>query len=138
MTGQAELPLRHSAAPEVSIADVERLVKVLSNAGKQLTASEIALQVYGLVTEDNKRKIRAVAAAARPRIVSFPGSPGYKLWEACTIEEINHCIETFNSSGREALKIAVTYSLALHRRYRGGRAGSEALQPASTDNLAGL
>ena len=57
--------------------------------------------------------------AAMPQIVSYPGSPGYRLFQHCTIEEINHCIKAFESQGRDMLKRAVVYRQAYHRRFRG-------------------
>lgn len=42
----------------------------------------------GASTESQKRKLRAIAEAAGGSIVSYPGSPGYKLLDACTLVEL--------------------------------------------------
>ena len=52
-------------------------------------------------------------------IVSFPGSPGYKLWANCSVEEINHAIEAFESQARDMIKRANLFRRAYHRRFRG-------------------
>ena len=44
----------------------------------------------GASTETQKRKLRAIAEAAGGSIVSYPGSPGYKLLDACTLKELRH------------------------------------------------
>lgn len=113
MIDQLALPIR-APAPVVSIENVRAVVAVLKECTAWLTAEQIATQ-----TGFSDRKVRLVAAAAMPQIVSFPGSPGYRLFEHCTIEEINHCIESFESQGRDMLKRAVLYRQAYHRRFRG-------------------
>lgn len=121
--------------PAVSADQIEQLVAVLSKAdehrarfpvaGKRkvpagwLTAVEIATVMGGDTTD---REVRAIASAACPVVVSYPGSPGYKLWGLCTVEEINHCIEAFESQGRDMMKRAVMYRQAYHRRFRGAPA----------------
>ncbi len=114
MVDQLQLSLR-SPAPAVTQEDVAVLVNVLSDRTIWVTAGDLALQMPGYTD----RKIRAIAAAAMPQIVSYPGSPGYRLFQHCTIEEINHCIESFESQGRDMLKRAVLYRQAYHRRFRG-------------------
>jgi hypothetical protein len=44
----------------------------------------------GANTESQKRKLRAIAEAAGDGIVSYPGSPGYKLLDACNLQELRH------------------------------------------------
>lgn len=115
MQTAAELPLT-LPEPEISEAEIERLVAVLREAGGWLSAKEIAAKIGADVSD---REVRAIASAARPAVVSFPGSKGYKLWQLCTLEEISHCIETFESQGKDMLKSAVLYRQAYHRRFRG-------------------
>jgi quinol monooxygenase YgiN len=115
MQSQLELAVR-TPAPAVSLREVEMLVDVLGGIGRWSTASDLATH---LGAGYNDRKVRAIAAAAMPQIVSYPGSPGYKLFRDCTVEEINHCIEAFESQGRDMLKRALLYRQAYHRRFRG-------------------
>ena len=66
------------------------------------------------------RIIRAVAKAGRPRIVSAPGSQGYKLWEHCTTEELHHCMAQFKSQRDEMAETYLIMFRAFHGGYRGG------------------
>lgn len=111
--------------PEISEQEVAQLVAVLidwqaarspgdrARPDGWLTAAEIGAKL-GI----SDRAVRKVASAACPAVVSFPGSPGYKLWKLCTVDEIGHCIEAFESQGKDMIKRAVTYRQAYHRRYR--------------------
>lgn len=114
MLDQLQLSVR-TPAPAVSPDEVATLVRVLAEGEGWLTAAEIALKAPGMTD----RKVRAVAAAAMPQIVSYPGSPGYRLFAHCTLEEINHCIDAFQSQGRDMFKRATLYLQAYHRRFRG-------------------
>ena len=112
--------------PDVSPADVAQLVALLQGLpswqpehekrGGWATAAELAAQ---LGEDFSDRWVRKVASAAVPAIVSFPGSRGYKLWQLCTVEEVAHCIESFESQGSDMIKRAVLYRRAYHRRFRG-------------------
>jgi hypothetical protein len=50
-----------------------------------------------------KRDLRNIKAISKGRIVSWPGSGGYKLAEDCTLEEIQHCRRAVVSQVREML-----------------------------------
>lgn len=114
---QPELALR-LPKPAIDTADVDLLVRVLRSAGDWLTARQIGATMGLRATTSTERRVRAIAAAAAPRVVSFPGAPGYKLWDHCSVAEIDHCIAAFESQGRDMLKRAVLYRLAYHRRFR--------------------
>jgi hypothetical protein len=116
-------------APEVNPAEVEMVVKVLCTAARWATAREIANSLGMREGTTAERHVRAIASAAAPRIVSFPGSPGYKLWELCSVAEIDHCIDALEAQGRDMIKRANVYRLAYHRRFRGIPA------PAPTSDL---
>ncbi|PTX95735.1 hypothetical protein [Opitutus sp. ER46] len=134
MVEALELPLK-LPEPEIRPEQIEQLVGVLSkaeehraslpSAGRRkpsagwLTAIEIAT-VMGDDTTD--RDVRAIASAACPVVVSYPGSPGYKLWSLCTVAEIDHCIDAFEAQARDMMKRAVLYRQAYHRRFRGAPA----------------
>lgn len=121
MEATAEFQLK-LPSPEVSEAEVAQLVSVLEAAGGWLTAKEIAA-LMGEGTTD--RTVRQIASAACPVVVSFPGSRGYKLWKNCQVGEICHCIEAFESQGRDMMKRAVMYRQAYHRRFRGAPEAAE-------------
>lgn len=119
---QDDLDLHEAGkAPVVSVEDVKRLVGLLRAHKGWITRRALADSFGG--GDRAERQIRAVAEAARPVVVSFPGSPGYRLWDHCTIEEIDRCIATFESTGRKQLQAAHTYRLAYHRRFRSRKAG---------------
>jgi hypothetical protein len=117
VTDQLDLAVR-IPAPEVSPEQVEQLVTVLhvKNEKKNnwMTAEEIAGRL-----KLSERLTRKIASASAPTIVSYPGSPGYKLWSLCTVEEINHAIESFEAQARDMIKRANLYRMAYHRRFRG-------------------
>lgn len=114
-------------APEVSLEQIEQLVAVLHRglhwlpqeerlkAADWMTAEQIATQMDGA----SERKVRKIASAAGAAVVSYPGSPGYKLWGACSVEEINHAIEAFEAQATDMIKRAHLYRLAYHARFRG-------------------
>ena len=95
---------------------MKRLVDILREHKGWITRRELAVYFGGGDKAD--RMIRAIAEVSAPVIVSFPGSPGYRLWDFCTIEEINRCVDTFESSGRKQLLRGHVYRMALHRRFR--------------------
>ena len=102
-------------ATSVSVAEVAALVTILKD--RDWTPAEALAGLLGKGWTD--RKVRAVASACVPNVVSYPGSPGYKLWDACTIEEINHAIAAFESQARDMTQRAILYRNAYHRRFRG-------------------
>jgi hypothetical protein len=105
-----------SVAPVATAEEVEWLVDMLKGKG-WLTAAKLEAIAQGT---KNDRKIRAIARAAAPGIVSYPGSPGYKLWSECTMEEINHCLNAWDSQIRDNTARRMLYSRAYHSRFRGG------------------
>lgn len=118
MSATAELPIA-LPVPEFSVEEIGALVAVLREAGGWLTAKEIAARMAEGTTD---RVVRAMASAACPAVVSFPGSKGYKLWQLCTVAEVGHCIAAFESQGSDMLKRAVLYRQAYHRRFGGAPA----------------
>lgn len=108
--------------PEVTAEEIARLVAVLHEAGGWLTAAKIAEQLGQGATD---REVRKIASAAGAAVVSYPGSKGYKLWQLCTVEEIDHCITAFESQGRDMFSRAVKYRVAYARRFRGAPEGAK-------------
>ena len=136
METQLDLSVR-TPAPDVSVEEVALLVRVLGELKGWATAGDLAAH---LGSGYNDRKVRAIAAAAMPQIVSFPGSPGYRLFQYCTVEELDRCINAFEAQGRDMLKRAVLYRQAYHKFYRGdptkpnanvqGRSGEKPASPS--------
>lgn len=125
MNGELDLKLK---APRLDPVDVEKLVEVLRRARVWVTARQICEILYGQSSDALERRVRLSASAAVPEVVSYPGSPGYRLWSECTVDEITHCIESFESQGRDMLKRAVAYRIAYHRSHRGVKAESTETQ----------
>lgn len=120
----AELPL-NLPPPEITPEQVGQLIALLRTGHDDeavrlkrkgwMTAAEIAARME----DGTDRLVRKIAAAAGEAVVSYPGSPGYKLWELCSVEEINHAIEAFESQARDMIKRAAMFRRAYHRRFRG-------------------
>ncbi len=108
-------------APKISPEDVARVVGILRAHGGWMSAREIATEIgkLGGPTRDWDRRVRAIASAARPQIVSFAGAPGYRLIEFCTMDEIDHCLSAWHAVGVDAFKTEVCYLRAYHSRFRG-------------------
>ena len=115
MSTTAELPIA-LPKPEFSVEEIAALVAVLREAGGWLTAKVIAARMPEGTTD---RAVRALASAACPQVVSFPGSPGYQLWQFCTVKEIQHCIRAFESQGKDMMKRALLYERAYHSQFGG-------------------
>ena len=116
---QPELDFTVSPAPKVSADEVRMLCAVLRGRGWR-KASDIAEE---LAREDcaipvlvvwNERKIRAIAEASDGAVVSYPGSPGYILFDEASQAEIAHAVSAMQSQGKRMLARA----LALDRRDR--------------------
>ena len=104
-----------SPAPIATAEEVEWLVMLLRGKG-WMKAAQIEIAARGT---KNERKIRAIARAAAPGIVSYPGSPGYKLWVECSVEELNHCLNAWDSQIRDNTVRRTLYSRAYHARFPG-------------------
>lgn len=113
--GQTSLDFTSAPDPEVvaTIEDLERVVRVLERGGT-MTAAEICTELGLPITENTKRKIRAIAQAGRPKIVSFPSSTGYKLSMHCTDAEKLACLAAWRSLREEVTKTEVLYSNHFH------------------------
>jgi len=105
-------------APTVDPAEVDRVVEILRIAGTWMTAAEIAdcMTDEGRGAPGADRRVRAIAAGGRPRILSHPGSQGYRLFAQATMEEIDHCITTWRAIRVDATETEVAYTKAYHAR----------------------
>ncbi len=111
------------SAPTVSTDDVERIVTALkaSDKGAPLTAGQLAVFLFSEDTEGNRRRVRRIASAARPRIVSFPGSNGYDLLERCTQAELKHGIAAIRRQATSMYSDVAIYQGAYDRLYSTGQ-----------------
>lgn len=102
---QAELNFAAAPADPSAVAsaeEVERMVGILATAG-QLTAAELCRRMGFASTENSKRKVRAIARAAFPGIVSFVGSEGYKLLRQCTLDEAWAAVRSLENIERDTV-----------------------------------
>lgn len=80
--------------------EIDRLIRLLDGRD-WLTAAQIS-QATGL----NERKIRSIANAT-PKILSYPGSPGYRLTRQATPEERDRAVSTLRSQAKSMDKRAL-------------------------------
>lgn len=104
------------AAPVATTEEVEWLVGLLEGKG-WLTAAKLEAIAQGT---KNDRKIRAIARAATPGIFSYPGSPGYKMFRECSIEEVRHGLAAMDSQIRDMTVRRACYERAFHAKSGGG------------------
>lgn len=119
------------SAPKITTDDVERLVAVLDKEEKWATAEDLALKLYGVATETKKRLVRAAAAAAGDGVVSYPGSPGYKLWRRCTVDELHACLASWQAQTADMKRRRDIYRMRLHREHPATFREDPALRPSS-------
>lgn len=113
---QLTLPVP-TPAPTVKAYQVRAVIVVLRRNRGWMTAKEIAAAL-GNQSQAFERRVRAVASVAAPTVVSYPGSPGYKFWDFCAVEEIDHCINALEAQGKDMIKRANVYRMAYHRKHR--------------------
>ena len=88
-----------------------RYLDILRAGGSWMTAAEIAMCDDSF----NDRRLRAIAEAAGSRILSWPGSPGYRLTSQATIEEVNHAVDALTSQSKKMIVRATSLLGAYHR-----------------------
>ena len=112
---QPELNLRTKAARAVNRDSVEELCQLLRGR-KWMTAREI--QTYR--PQWTERFIRALAEWSQRRVLSYPGSPGYRLTEELSAQEIemlDHAGNSMISQGRQMARRGIGFRrLAALRR----------------------
>jgi len=80
---EQQLELLPPKGPKVLDSDVAKMLQILAGNG-WLTSGQIQA-----LTEWQERYVRAVANASRGRVLSYPGSPGYKLTREATKAEVD-------------------------------------------------
>lgn len=98
------------ARPRQTCADLTALCDAL-RFGEWRTAGQLATDLGW-----TDRKVREVASTSQGAIVSFPGSPGYRLFSACSVEEINHAVNAMLSQARDMTARAVATERMYHSR----------------------
>lgn len=125
-----QLQLLPEKAPSVDPSEIARMCLLLEGAG-WLTAEQIALPMFhrdqhvcpvtafdNAVSESDKRRIRAIANASDGRILSYPGSKGYKLTRQATVEEINTATAKLRHQAGEMQQRALEIDRVYHGKKR--------------------
>lgn len=73
-----------------SNADLDWLVAELKRLRTSKNGGWIKSRELGAVTEAQKRRLREIKQFSKGAVVAWPGSPGYKLLNDCTLEELRH------------------------------------------------
>lgn len=119
----SQLEFLPSKAPPVSDQEVELLIKVLTGSG-WMTARQIAarpefiLRFQWCKQSNVERKIRAIANRTEGFVISYPGSPGYKLTLEAAIEEINIATACLRHQAGEMSKRALQIDRVYHGKKR--------------------
>ena len=96
--------------PRTASSDLTALCDAL-RFGQWLTAGQLALALGW-----SDRKVRDVASASQGAVVSWPGSPGYRLFSACSVKEINHAVNALRSQADDMTRRAVAVERMYHSR----------------------
>jgi hypothetical protein len=96
--------------PRTDCADTNALLTAL-RFGQWLTASQLAVMLAW-----TDRKVRDVASRTRGAVISYPGSPGYRLFSACSVDEIQHATNALLSQARDMTQRAVDIERMYHTR----------------------
>jgi hypothetical protein len=119
---QLELSISQKA-PEVSPDEIDLMINALRGKGWQTTTQ------LGAATWNEKRKLRVIAAASDGRIVSYPGSPGYKLFDECVPEDF---LRGDRANRRQAKKMLTRWTRILRRMHERGIVFPSDYQPEAT------
>ena len=83
----SQLDLLPAKAPTVSPDEVHQVRTTLRGSG-WLKSPILLARLRKLNTDTNQRWLRAVSSASKGLILSYPGSPGYRLTREATLDEI--------------------------------------------------
>lgn len=114
MIENLELPLSaEEASRAVSPEAVEVLLCGLAD-GRWHSAEQLAQWMSFGAGDNAKRHVRALAAASDGRVLSYPGSPGYKLTMLSTPEDMNPLART-----RHQAKQMIARTIEIERVWHG-------------------
>jgi hypothetical protein len=102
MTAQLELRLKEPKR-RFDQSHVDEMIRQLKAGATKENRGWLTAADLGAKTWSEKRDVRAIARISKGGIVSWPGSPGYKPTEDCTLEEVQHCRKARRSLAREIL-----------------------------------
>jgi hypothetical protein len=111
MITQAQLDLFAPPAPPAG--EIDRLCDYLATRPGWTTAKEITQAI-----DLSDRQIRNLARHHRDRILSAPGTPGYKLVSRATLEEITRTADKLRSQAREMLAGSIKLRRIAHAAIR--------------------
>lgn len=106
-----QLDLLSEKAPKISEGEIVTMMNALHGKGWQKSGQ------LGAKTPDEKRRLRAISEASNGRIVSWPGSPGYKLFDECTAEDF---LRGDNATRSAARKMLAKWAAILRRMHSRG------------------
>jgi hypothetical protein len=104
------------APPTVSQEDVEAVIAVLRGHG-WMNADQILGALGQEPREWRRRRIRAIANASSGQILSYPGSPGYRLTLEASIPEIESAA-ILNHQANEMRRRWIEIERVRHGRFR--------------------
>lgn len=123
MTTQLDLDISEKA-PRISADEIDLMINALRGKGWQTTTQ------LGATDWNQKRKLRAIAEVSDGRIVSFPGSPGYKLFDECVPEDF---LRGDRANRRQARKMLARWTRILRRMHERGIVFPSGYQPEETN-----
>lgn len=95
--------------PTPAKADEQALIGFLNGKGWMTAA-----QISG-ATKWNDRSVREIASGS-DQVISYPGSPGYKLLHECTSEEYHRYREARRAQAREMVGKVIRTDRIFYRR----------------------
>jgi hypothetical protein len=84
-----------------SKADLDWLIGELKRLRTEKNRGWVKSRELGAITEAQKRRIRIIKQFSKGAILGYPGSPGYKLLNDCTLEELRRGDRAMRSQLRE-------------------------------------
>ncbi len=102
---QLELFKPRKSDPAQDAAEMER---VMASGGWRQA------DFFRSVFQWTDRRIRAAAEASEGRIMSYPGSPGYKLTSKATPEEMQHAEQALRAQARKMIRRSMQIAKKWH------------------------
>lgn len=134
MSKQPELPIQ-TEAPLFEIREghpnIDWLVRLLQGRG-WMQSDEILREAKKPVTEYGRRWVRRLAQRSGGRVMSFPGSEGYRLLVDCTVEEFHHARNALKSQSDNMLKRVIEMDRIFYSRPT-ANPGAGILSPAGEE-----
>jgi hypothetical protein len=108
---QAQLDLFAPPAPPAG--EIDRLLEYLAARPEWIPAKQL-LADLGF----SDRKVRQLAEQSEARIISYPGSPGYRHFHHCTTDELAHAADAHISQGRRQIARGLRIRKRAHETIR--------------------